>query len=116
MTNITQDEHGTITISLPDAGLEAHMSPEVFDILAQQEATETRQRGYGDTEPVTMTPEQIACLVRDGGAEWHGEPLEQLPAETKLRFKGGLWRDYEPAPTKITTPNQRKRWRKRMSR
>ena len=114
MTNITQDEHGTITISTPDGVAMAHMSPEVFDVLSRQEPLEPR-RVYGDLEPVTMTPEQIAYLVERGAAMWHGEPLGQMPVETKLRFKGGLWRDLPPASLKVTTRNQRKRWRRRMA-
>ena len=110
MTNITQDEHGTITISLPDAGLEAHMSPEAFDVLARQEVSETRQRVYGDVEPVTMTREQIAYMIQGG--------VKPLSAETKLRLTGGLWRAEtpEPVPRLVHTPNQRKRCRKRMNR
>ena len=115
MTNITQDEHGTITISTPDGVAMAHMSPEVFDVLSRQEPLEPR-RVYGDLEPVTLTPDQIAYMIQGGHNKgWPGTAVPPQPAETKLRFKGGLWRDLPPASLKVTTRNQRKRWRRRMA-
>ena len=124
MTNITQDEHGTITISLPDAGLDAHMSPEVFDVLARQEErgaclheqlprlspeqiaemTSGDQRVYGDLEPVTMTAGQMSYMLARA---------DLLPRFTADATHGIF---YPTDPTKVTTRNQRKRWRKRMNR
>ena len=86
--SITQDETGRVTLSSADGVPLAYMSPEVLAVLARSDAYQRRHFS-----------------------------VPQQPAAMKIRLEGGLWLDHPPAaPRKLETRNQRKRWRRSMSR